>query len=178
MTRPPAVQVRPEWESFSLPFDMGQGRSLYSNDEKDSRLRIKLYRNRKSGHIEGKVWFGAKNHGPPGYVHGGILSWVMDEAMGTAAWVGEYPGVARKLEFEFLEMVPVQTDMNIRAWVEMAGRKEILLKAQITNDKNKVYCSGQGLFHLLKKSAIARFLKAFGDSSFEVDSLKINWPEE
>ena len=112
---PPIVEPESDWEEFTLPFEIGSGRSMFVETPNGPTIRMRFFRSSSDGALVGRVWFGSVTFGPPGFVHGGLVSYVLDEAMGTCVWLEGYPSVAANLNFDFVEMTPLQEDCLVEA---------------------------------------------------------------
>ncbi len=155
-------------EPIKLPFKIGSGR-----DFPKSALKMEFYKNKSDDSLEGLVWFGKPMEGPPGHVHGGVNAYVLDEAMGSAAWIKGYPSVAREISVKFLEMTPQGKDLKVEARVEKVDKKSVIVYAKIFDEK-KTYSESTGTFHRITKKFVEDFLKST-DENFDLTDL--NFPE-
>ena len=72
----------------------------------------------------GELDFGADAEGLPGYVHGGALSAIADEAMGLACWCEGHCAPGAQVDVTFLQPVRAGDHGQVRAsLVESHGRK-------------------------------------------------------
>jgi acyl-coenzyme A thioesterase PaaI-like protein len=60
---------------------------------------------------------GAAYEGPPGSVHGGVLSLVLDQMLGQAAGAGGKPGMTATLTLTYRQRTPLG-DLSASAWIE------------------------------------------------------------
>lgn len=68
--------------------------------------------------VEGRVRVSGSGEGPPGAVHGGVLSGLFDEVLGAAsAATGGGSGVTARLEVRYRKPTPLNRDLVFRAWV-------------------------------------------------------------
>lgn len=69
---------------------------------------------------------GTINHvyeGPPGYVHGGILSLILDQTLGLANLVAGHPGMTVGLDVRYRRPTPLDTPLEILSrWSHTEGR--------------------------------------------------------
>ena len=158
--KPPTVRPDPDWEEFDLPFDIGSGRSMFVETERGPTIRMRFFRRRSDGALVGRTWFGEATFGPPGFVHGGLISFVMDEAMGTCAWLGGYPCVAANLDVNFVEMTPLGEDCLIEAKIVDLQRRTLAVEAEL-NLADRTLVRGRGVFVRLKRE---RLLSVFKDT--------------
>ncbi len=148
--KPPDIEMDPDWETFDLPFDIGSGRSMFVKNEAGPTIRMRFFKRRSDNALVGWVWFGTATFGPPGFAHGGVVAFVLDEAMGSAAWLAGYPCVAANLNVDFLEMTPLGQDCFIEAAVhEVRSTK---LEASVTLSKDgRPLVRGRGVFPRISK---------------------------
>lgn len=74
--------------------------------------------------IEGAVTFGPAYEGPPGHCHGGWVAAMFDEALGFAQLA---PGFTAYLHVNYRKPTPLNTPLQIRAWVDnVEGRKRLV----------------------------------------------------
>lgn len=176
--QPPPVIPEADWQEIQLPFNIGSGRSLYTGLEGHERLRLRVFRRTTDSHLVGRVWFGPGADGPPGHAHGGAIAYVLDEAMGSVAWMNHYPVVAAKLEFQYERMTPLATDLLVEAWIDQITKKRVLITAQLKLPNGKPCVTGKGEFAILAKSKIAGLLTTSDqDAEFFADP-KLKWALE
>ena len=135
-----------------------------SGDSQSDRLLIRYWVRDSDQHIVGRVGFGTLAQGPPGFVHGGGLSAVLDEVMGITGWIGGYPVLAAELNVQFRRSVPLQTCMNFHGWIEETKGRKVRIRSVLLDDKGDRYVDARGLFMVLPESRMAelkqRFLEA------------------
>ena len=84
--------------------------------------------------------------GPPGYVHGGIIATLLDEAMSKAVRVHGHTAMTRRLEVDYLRPVPSGAPIRIEArLVRDEGRKH-WTDAEIKNAHRVTLARAKGLF--------------------------------
>jgi acyl-coenzyme A thioesterase PaaI-like protein len=151
--KPPKVQPEPDWEEFSLPFDIGSGRSMFVETESGPTIRMRFFKRRPDGMLVGRVWFGGGAFGPPGFVHGGAVAFVLDEAMGACAWLGGYPSVAANLSVDFVELTPLGEDCFVDAKIVQVQPKKLVVEARFVLD-DRLLVRGRGIFVRLTKERL------------------------
>lgn len=83
--------------------------------------------------VTGRMVATENHQGAPGLAHGGLLTAVLDEVLGSLNWLIGVPAVTGRLEVDFRRPVPVGS--------------ELLLAARITGvHGRKVYMQGEGRF--------------------------------
>ena len=74
--------------------------------------------------VVAEVTMGPAYEGPPGYVHGGVSSLLMDQLLGTAVLAAGLWGMTAQLELAYHRPVPLETPLVLRAQVtEHRGRR-------------------------------------------------------
>ncbi len=147
-------------EVLKLPFNIGADRKLYLPKYPEAGIQLKLYGHKKSKKIQGYVMLGKLLEGPPHFAHGGALAYVLDEAMGSAAWNARFPAVAEKIEVFYHKMVPQLQWLSVKAYVEKVGSKRIRVCAAILSSQGEELTSSIGSFHILKPAQLKSFSKA------------------
>jgi uncharacterized protein (TIGR00369 family) len=84
--------------------------------------------------------------GPPGYLHGGIIATLLDEAMSKANRAGGVTAMTRQMQVEYLRPVPSGVGIAIRGRVVRSEGRKHWTEAQIENLEGKVLASATGLF--------------------------------
>ena len=149
----PGLERDPDWEPFSLPFHIGSGRSMFVDTPEGPTIRMRFFRKGSDGSVVGRVWFGSATFGPPGFVHGGLVSFVLDEAMGTAAWLAGYPSIAANLEFDFVELTPLGEDCLVEARVLEVRPKKLIVESLLSLE-GRVLVKGQSVFVRLREERL------------------------
>ena len=101
-----------------------------------------------------KAWFGRETQGPPGHVHGGAMAAVLDEAMGGACWMNGHRTVAAKISVSFLEMLQLESETTIEAWIERIDGRKIYVRATLSDAAGRPTAEADGLFIVLKDETL------------------------
>ena len=92
--------------------------------------------------------------GPHGYLHGGVIATLLDEAMSKAVRARGLMAMTRQMEVEYLLPVPSATPIRIEGhMVRSEGRKH-WAEARILNAKGSVLATGKGLFIEVRASRL------------------------
>jgi len=142
------VQLLPEpgWTDIDRPTTLGTSPTFVTGGDDTDRLRVRYYFQPEDKHIVGKVWFGPGAQGPPGHAHGGSISALLDEAMGFAGWANGLTVVAAEITIRFVEMLPLDQEVQFAAWVERVDGKKIFAKSRVFGADGTTYGEGSGLF--------------------------------
>jgi uncharacterized protein (TIGR00369 family) len=92
--------------------------------------------------------------GPPGYLHGGIIATLMDEAMSKAVRIRGLAAMTRQIEIEYLRPVPSGEKVRIEGRVVRSEGRKHWTEARILNAKAVTLASGKGLFVEVRASRL------------------------
>lgn len=94
------------------------------------------------------MWFypGEKAMGPPGYCHGGLTSAILDECMGSCCWLNAHLVMTAKMEVRYKAKIPIRNEYIATARIKMVKGRRLIVEAEITDEKSKVYALSEGTF--------------------------------
>jgi len=92
--------------------------------------------------ITGEVTFGPAYEGPPGHCHGGWVAAMFDEALGFAQLA---PGFTAYLHVNYRRPTPLNTKLDLRAWVDSVDGRKRLVKGECRNG-DELLSDAEGLF--------------------------------
>jgi uncharacterized protein (TIGR00369 family) len=84
--------------------------------------------------------------GPSGYVHGGIIATLLDEAMSKSIRARGVTALTRQMEIEYLLPVHSETDIRIEGHLLRSEGRKHWAEARILNEKHTVLAKSKGLF--------------------------------
>jgi len=84
--------------------------------------------------------------GHPGYLHGGIIATLLDEAMSKAVRAVGRPSMTRKMEVDFLRPVHSRAPLRIEGRVLRSEGRKHWAEAGILNAEGKLLAQAKGLF--------------------------------
>jgi uncharacterized protein (TIGR00369 family) len=91
--------------------------------------------------------------GPQGYLHGGIIATLLDEAMSKAVRARGLVAMTRKLEVEYLRPVPSGTPIRMEGRILSSEGRKHWVQAKILNAVGSELAMGKGLFIEVKPRA-------------------------
>jgi acyl-coenzyme A thioesterase PaaI-like protein len=97
--------------------------------------------------VEARTRLGARYQGHPGWVHGGILAALLDEAMGKAL-SSQFPErfmVTARFELRYLAPVPIDIELTIRARITDDKRYLASAVCHAELPGGRIAVEGQGL---------------------------------
>ncbi|MCP4677591.1 MAG: PaaI family thioesterase [Deltaproteobacteria bacterium] len=162
MTSNPDLGPREGWTEVQLVQHVLGCKSFVSGDPTGDRLRVRYYRRDEDGSLLGRVWFGPEAEGPPGFVHGGALAAVLDEALGGVAWMSGHPVVSVRLSTKNLRPLPLDSIVTVEARVERVQGSKVYTAGSIFDDAGNKYSEGESLYIELNRNR-------YGDAIADVE---------
>ena len=122
---------------------------------------------RVEGGVVAEATLEAAYEGPPGYVHGGMSSLLMDQLLGSAAIAAGLWGMTVRLELDYRRPVPLSTPLTLRAQVtEAAGRKCVVTGTIATAAApDRTLVEARGVFVMPREELRADYFGAITDAS-------------
>ena len=122
---------------------------------------------RVEGGVVAEATLEAAYEGPPGYVHGGMSSLLMDQLLGSAAIAAGLWGMTVRLELDYRRPVPLSTPLTLRAQVtEAAGRKCVVTGTIATAAApDRTLVEARGVFVMPREELHADYFGAITDAS-------------
>ncbi|KRB77677.1 thioesterase [Nocardioides sp. Root190] len=99
-----------------------------------------------SGRAETDFHCGAPYEGPPGLVHGGVVSLLLDQVLGHAVGAAGRPGMTGTLTIVYRQGTPLG-DLRIEAWIDREEGIKTWAKAHVIGP-NGVTAEAEGVFIL------------------------------
>ena len=100
---------------------------------------------------EGRAWsdfhLGAAYEGPPGLVHGGVISLLLDQVLGHAVSSSGRPGMTGTLTIVYHQGTPLG-DLRCEAWVDRREGIKTWGKGRMLNAEGEVTAEAEGIFIL------------------------------
>lgn len=84
--------------------------------------------------------------GPRGFLHGGIVATLLDEAMSKSVRAKGFTAMTRHIEVEYLRPVPSQTPLRIEGRAIQSDGRKHRTEARILDGAGAVLARGKGLF--------------------------------
>jgi uncharacterized protein (TIGR00369 family) len=106
--------------------------------------------------IHGRFRLGVDYCGGPGFIHGGIIAVLLDEAMGKVSRFRQTHAVTAELVVEYLKLVGVDDDLIVEAREVGKNGRVSERTSEIRNIKGEVLARGRGRFVEIDPARIAR----------------------
>jgi len=134
---------------IDIPFEFRHP-TFVSGKNDSERIEISYFRNSNS-HIVSKVKFGKYAAGPPGIVHGGAITSVLDETMGIECYNNGYLALTKELSIIFLKPVPIGAQLFTIGFVEDFDAELLNSSSVLFDNNNRIYSTSKGVFKIVKK---------------------------
>ena len=94
--------------------------------------------------IVGRFRMAREYQGGAGFVHGGIIALLLDEAMGKVNRFSEVRAVTAELTVEYRRPVPVEADIVVEAFNVQRNGRTLLHEGEIRDAAGRVLAKGRG----------------------------------
>jgi uncharacterized protein (TIGR00369 family) len=84
--------------------------------------------------------------GHPGYLHGGIIATLLDEAMSKAVRARGRSSMTRKMEVDYLRPVPSETPLRLEGRIDRNEPRKYWAEARILDENGRLLAEAKGLF--------------------------------
>jgi acyl-coenzyme A thioesterase PaaI-like protein len=155
----PELSAEKGWTELEIPDSYGKGRAFITGDRNSDRLRVRYFITDSDNSFIARVWFGPSTEGPAGFVHGGSMAAVLDEAMGLAAWIRGYTVVAAKITVQYRKMLPLESVITVEAKVISVNGKKVTTKGKIYNETGALFTESEGLFINIPQEKFGEMIK-------------------
>ncbi len=96
--------------------------------------------------IVGRFRLGREYQGGPGFIHGGIIATVLDEAMGKVCRFSDVRAMTAELTVEYLLPVPVDEEIHVEACQNQRNGRQLFHQGEIRNAAGELLACGRGRF--------------------------------
>jgi len=104
-------------------------------DRDDERLRI-----------VGRFRLGSEYQGGAGFIHGGIIATVLDEAMGKVCRFSDVRAVTAELSIEYLRPIRVDEEIIVEAFQSQRDGRQLFHQGEVRNSEGQLLARGKGRF--------------------------------
>jgi uncharacterized protein (TIGR00369 family) len=108
-------------------------------------LRLEFFRT-PDGSVVASPVVGASFEGHPGFLHGGIIATLLDEAMSKSVRALGLSAMTRKLEVEYLRPVPSGASLRIEGRIVRSESRKHFAEARILDAGETLLATATGLF--------------------------------
>jgi acyl-coenzyme A thioesterase PaaI-like protein len=137
----PKIEIERQ-ESYDMCFGCGKGNP--------AGLKLKFVWDKKTKTASAEFTAAEHLQGWPGYLHGGITSCVLDEAMGWAALLAGSHCVTAKMQIRFRRMVPIGQKYLLSCRITKQNARLIETEAVMTDLSGNIFAEGTGTQFIVK----------------------------
>lgn len=101
--------------------------------------------------IVGRFHLGDEYQGGSGFLHGGIIAVLLDEAMGKAARFHGEQAVTAELRVEYKKPIRVNTDIVVEGFVRRRDGRQLYHEGEIRSADGKLLARGEGRFVVIDR---------------------------
>jgi uncharacterized protein (TIGR00369 family) len=110
--------------------------------------------------IVGRFRIGARYQGGPGFLHGGIIATLLDEAMGKVNRFSQARAVTAELTVEYKKPVRVDEEILVEGWQADQDGRNFYHEAEIRNVRGDLLARGKGRFVAIDVEKFSKKLTA------------------
>lgn len=123
-------------------------------------MKLEFEADEERQRIIGRFRMDAEYQGGPGFLHGGIIALLLDEAMGKVSRFSDVRAVTAELTVEFKRPVPVETEIVVEAFQVERNGGTLIHEGEIRDAVGKVLAKGRGRFVIVDREKYAEKLRA------------------
>lgn len=97
--------------------------------------------------------------GAPGYVHGGALATLLDEAQGALCYHLGHMIMTEQLTLKYHKATPIKETCNIRCWVTAVRKRRMYSRGTITNMNGDILVTSSAVWYLLPERILEKLFK-------------------
>ena len=101
--------------------------------------------------IVGRFRLGEEFQGGSGFLHGGIIAVLLDEAMGKAARFHGEHAVTAELRVEYKRPIPVSSGIVVEGFVTRREGRQLYHEGEIRNEAGDLLARGEGRFVIIDR---------------------------
>lgn len=120
-----------------------QPHCLGCGDQNPASLGLRMRRD--GDRIRGHVTLDRRHEGAPGFAHGGAVSTVLDDALGSVLVLLKRPAVTAKLEVNFRRPAFLGRRFEVEAWAERVEGRKLHLAGEL-RDEGELIADARALF--------------------------------
>ena len=108
-------------------------------------LKLKFFVD-ENGRVVSRFKAPRRFEGPPGYVHGGVIATLMDEAMSKACRARDVTAMTRQMEVEYLRPAPLRSALSLEGRHLRSDHRKHYCEAELRLEGGTILAKGRGLF--------------------------------
>ena len=106
--------------------------------------------------------------GAPGYVHGGVLSAIMDESQGVLCFHIGHMIMTDELHLKYHKATPLHKPVKVHSWMTAVRKRRLYTRATMHSEEGELLCASSARWYLLPEKTIKRiFYGKYGPDQTE-----------
>jgi uncharacterized protein (TIGR00369 family) len=106
--------------------------------------------------VSGRFKIGAEFQGSGGFLHGGIIATLLDEAMGKLCRLSDVRAVTAELKIEYLRPIRMDQEILVEATESKREGRNLFQQGTISDEAGRVLARGQGRFVVIDPASYAK----------------------
>ena len=119
-------------------------------------MQLVFERDEEQQRIRGRFRLGPEYQGGPGFLHGGIIATVLDEALGKMNRFHGATAVTAELSIEYLRPIRVDEEIVVEAFHLERNGRQLWHAGEIRNAAGQVLARGKGRFVVIDPEKYVR----------------------
>jgi uncharacterized protein (TIGR00369 family) len=119
-------------------------------------MKLAFEANTETGHVTGRFKIGSEFQGSYGVLHGGIISALLDEAMGKVCRLSDVRAVTAELNVEFLKPIYVDQEIVVESYQTKREGRQMYHHGEIRDVSGRVLARGRGRFVIIDPANYAK----------------------
>ncbi len=109
-------------------------------------MKLAFERDDQARRIVGRFRLGTEYQGGSGFIHGGIIATLLDEAMSKVCRFSDVRAVTAELTVEYLRPVPVDAEIRVEAFEVAHNGRQFFHHGEIRDVVGELLARGRGRF--------------------------------
>ncbi|MBX7059291.1 MAG: PaaI family thioesterase [Leptospirales bacterium] len=151
----PADEYRPTISSQDLHSPQCYGCGSAS----EHGLRADFSFHEESGEVRFRYVPQSWQRGAPGYMHGGVLAAILDEAQGNLCYHVGHAVMTDQLHMKYHRATPLDRELEVRAWITAVRKKRLYTRASILS-AGELRATSSASWYLLSERLMERLFGA------------------
>lgn len=119
-------------------------------------MRLVFDRDEIRKRVVGRFRLGAEYQGGRGFLHGGIIATVFDEALGKVNRFSDVAAVTAQLNVEYLRPIRVDEEFSVEAFQVGRNGRELRHQGEIRNAEGQLLAKASGRFIVIGREKYGR----------------------
>jgi len=106
--------------------------------------------------------------GAPGYMHGGIIASLLDEAQGVLCFHLGHLVMTDQLNVSYRHAISLKNEISVKCWIDSVEKRRIHTKASIADASGTILAESSGKWYVLNERIARRlFGRQYSEQKFQ-----------